>query len=395
VRILYIGNWALKDGLTQATVLPHLSILLQGQNLESLVFVTIERSGVAPGKPDCFTDERLHYAPLVSKGYSVKLFNQLVDLVLFPKQIGKLLDDYKIDKVIARGSPAGGVIYKVCSERGIPFFVESFEPHSLYMLESGVWKWWDPKFLLQKKWEQSLKRNAAGLMPVARKHKELLVEEGVSASRLAVCPCSVDMNKFQFKKKERARVRKEFGIPEDALVGIYVGKFGGYYFNDEAFLLYRQLMAAESFWLILVSPDDPASIQEKASMHQLPLDKIKIISAKHDEVADYLSAADFAFATVKPSPSKRFLSLIKIGEYWACGLPIIITENIGDDSEFIEQENIGVVLKNDWSMQSSEYFVQVMHALNSMMNRERIRTIAEQRRSMQNIVTAYRYFELI
>ena len=60
----------------------------------------------------------------------------------------------------------------------------------------------------------------------------------------------------------------------------------------------------------------------------------------------WLSLADFAINPVKPVPTKRFCTSIKDGEYWACGLPVIIPSNISDDSLIIEDNNIGYVLKD-------------------------------------------------
>lgn len=63
----------------------------------------------------------------------------------------------------------------------------------------------------------------------------------------------------------------------------------------------------------------------------------------HLEVLDYLSAADFTFATVKSAPCRLFCSAIKIGEYWASGLPILPTPGVGDDSAISEAEGGGAV----------------------------------------------------
>ena len=58
----------------------------------------------------------------------------------------------------------------------------------------------------------------------------------------------------------------------------------------------------------------------------------------------YLSLGDFAINPVKPVPTKRYCTSIKDGEYWAMGLPVIISPRISDDSEIIEKENTGIVV---------------------------------------------------
>ena len=64
----------------------------------------------------------------------------------------------------------------------------------------------------------------------------------------------------------------------------------------------------------------------------------------HDQIPKYLSLGDFAINPVKPVPTKRFCTSIKDGEYWAMGLPVVISPNISDDSGIIERENTGVVV---------------------------------------------------
>ena len=58
-----------------------------------------------------------------------------------------------------------------------------------------------------------------------------------------------------------------------------------------------------------------------------------------------MGLGDFGITPVKPIPTKRYCSPIKDGEYWALGLPVIITKDISDDSSIIESENIGAVLR--------------------------------------------------
>jgi hypothetical protein len=67
--------------------------------------------------------------------------------------------------------------------------------------------------------------------------------------------------------------------------------------------------------------------------------------APHQQVAGILNAADFAICPVKPIPSKRYCSPIKNREYWATGLPVVITNHISTDSELIALKNVGAVWK--------------------------------------------------
>ena len=92
---------------------------------------------------------------------------------------------------------------------------------------------------------------------------------------------------------------------------------------------------------------------------------------------------DFALCPVKPVPTKKYCSPIKTGEYWSMGLPVVITDNISNDSTIIEQNNAGHVLR---SLNENEYSKAVEH-INELLKEDpaelsiRIRKLAEQYRN--------------
>jgi hypothetical protein len=78
------------------------------------------------------------------------------------------------------------------------------------------------------------------------------------------------------------------------------------------------------------------------------LDPSRVVSCfvPHAEIPSYLAVGDFAVNTTKPLPSRRYNTSIKDGEYWALGLPLVITTGISDDSEIVAREGIGAVLRD-------------------------------------------------
>jgi hypothetical protein len=66
----------------------------------------------------------------------------------------------------------------------------------------------------------------------------------------------------------------------------------------------------------------------------------------HNKVPEYLIAADYGLLIREESITNKVASPVKFAEYLACGLKVIISENLGDYSEFIEKYNCGVLFKN-------------------------------------------------
>ena len=62
-------------------------------------------------------------------------------------------------------------------------------------------------------------------------------------------------------------------------------------------------------------------------------------------MSEWLSAADAGLALIKQVPSKRGSSPVKLAEYLSCGLPVVITDGIGDCSRVISDNRVGVVLE--------------------------------------------------
>jgi glycosyltransferase involved in cell wall biosynthesis len=59
-----------------------------------------------------------------------------------------------------------------------------------------------------------------------------------------------------------------------------------------------------------------------------------------------LSAADVGIAFYRPGISRLGTSPVKVSEYLACGLPVIINSGIGDCDRLFEQSRAGIVVPN-------------------------------------------------
>ena len=99
--------------------------------------------------------------------------------------------------------------------------------------------------------------------------------------------------------------------------------------------------------LLILSGDNPEYFHRLAAPHQVSEQDYFIRYAERDKVTEYLSAADAGLAMIRSANCERGSSPIKIGEYLASELPVVITRGIGDYSELIERENLGVVVSEN------------------------------------------------
>lgn len=341
MRILLFAPWSIHEGISKGTVIPLIACMARYRDIERIVLCTPE--GRDFSRTDDLPDKCLHL-PLTLRGAS--LFDKFLDLVRFPFILTRIIRSHSIDVLWCKGAPAGGIGSVVSLLSSTPFVVDSFEPHSDYMAGSQTWSRQNPKFLMQRFLEQLTKRRARILLPVSTKYYEQVLGEGIERDRMFVLPCVVDLKQFAFRADSRTDIRKRLAINQDWIVGVYVGKYGGLYYDEEAFLLYRALFDhfGERFFLMLITEMGRDTIFSKLSKHGIPVERVMVSKIEHSRVPDYLSAADFGISTIKNFPSMRFCSPVKHGEYWAADLPVLSTLKCGDDAEIITKEGGGALI---------------------------------------------------
>jgi glycosyltransferase involved in cell wall biosynthesis len=206
---------------------------------------------------------------------------------------------------------------------------------------------------------------------------------------VTVIPCCVDTNRFQFDPEARERRRREIGVGDQKLF-IYVGKIGSWYLVDETFAFFKaaqeRIGAAR---LLVLTADQPATFHEAAARQGVATQDYCVQQASHDEVVEWLSAADAGLAFIRSVSSKRGSSPVKVGEYLAVGLPVVITSGIGDYSSLIERERLGAVIDS----LTREQYLEGANRLLSLWGegeglRERCRRAAEANVSLDAIGVA-------
>jgi len=69
-------------------------------------------------------------------------------------------------------------------------------------------------------------------------------------------------------------------------------------------------------------------------------------SVAPSDIPGWLSASDAGIAFYRPGISRLGTSPVKVSEYLACGLPVVINAGIGDSDLIITGEKVGVLVEN-------------------------------------------------
>ena len=247
-------------------------------------------------------------------------------------------------------TPAGviGAILKKM-DSSLTLNIDSFEPHAEPMVEGKTWKRAGLKYMALFYFEK-IEAKVADYLILAAPGMEKYIHEKykTTVTNYSVKPACVDLETFSDKFIKNKELVNKYGL-ENKIVGLYAGKFGGIYLEDETFEFIRycqDFWGKDKFRFLLLSNVYEMYLKEKLAVHGIEQSAIIKLFVEHRDIPLYLGLADFAISPYKPVPSKRYCTPIKNGEYWAMGLPVVITPGISVDSEIIEQNGAGAILKN-------------------------------------------------
>jgi len=393
MNILFLGYWDLADPLTEATILPHLRILKSFDNIKNLHFSNVQRETIREESLAKLSSLNVVYKPLVSRFGSLNLINKGYDFLILPLKIAEICKENSIDLIIARGAPAGGLAYLSNLIVKTPFIVESYEPHAKYMLDAKVWSKRSLKYLLHSWLEKKVNNHARFIITVSNQYKTLLTQSGVPEEVIFVNPCSVDFNLFSKHRGSIEELCLTGYRNKESYVGIYVGKFGGLYYDEKVFELINTLFTyfEDNLVFIILSNIDEEFYQRMLRKYQISNSKIIRRYVRHEEVSLYLNSSDFAIAPYKTTENSKYLSPVKLAEYWACELPVILSDKVGDDHLCIEKERLGVNIDFE-SLSSLNYMDEKLQSLLKIMKNDRshIRSYAKKYRNIKTVERTYK-----
>ncbi|MBL4668391.1 MAG: glycosyltransferase [Flavobacteriales bacterium] len=372
-NILILTYWSYKDALIQTYTLPYVKVIRKQLPLESKIFLlTIEQNRFKMTKREWILEkeklakENIYLIRFQYNHFGVKMGLRLIALLY---SLFQLIKKENISFIHAWCTPAGALGYLLSILTRKPLIIDSYEPHAESMVENGTWGKSGFKFKLLFWLEKKQSHRAKTVIALTKGMKEYAQQKyNATFNNYYIKPALVDLNQFNHEEELYVRLRKEKQLT-DKIVCVYAGKLGGIYLEKEVFDFFK---TASNFWgdrlkIFLLTDKNKEEIDDLIQQKEIPKECIEAKFVNHEEIQDYYQLADFAINPVKPVPSKRYCTSIKDGEYWAMGLPVVITKNISDDSEIIQQENIGYVLQK----LTNEEYLKACKKINSMLKGDR------------------------
>jgi hypothetical protein len=281
----------------------------------------------------------------------------------------------KKEKVIARG-----VFATLLALRCKKFNKVCFDARGAYAAEwSEYLKTDSPALAVQMKdLEKAALMKSSSRIAVSLKLVEYWKEQYGYSGNYSIIPCTLPTtDKLNCDIESASLIRNNLKIADNEVLLVYSGSSAEWQsFNKLEGYLTEAFTSNSLLKLLLLSKPG----KENTLAKKFP-DKVMQTWVYPDEVEQFLSAADYGLLIREDSITNKVSSPVKFAEYLAAGLPVIISEHIGDYSAFVKEQNCGIISTEvDWEKIQRP----------SPEERKRIQTIAEKYFRKSTYVEQYR-----
>lgn len=186
---------------------------------------------------------------------------------------------------------------------GIPYFVE--------LHDAKPWSARDAWFL----------RNARGIVAInSIVKKDIVAVFGIPEKNIVVCPNGIDMAHFG-KDVSKKDARESLGLPHDAQIALYAGKF--YFWKGLAVLIHAAQKLGDG--AVYIVGGDAEELKKITGVDKLPDSLICFGHRRYREIPMWLRAADvlIVLGTKGNEYSRLHTSPMKLFEYLPSRRPIV------------------------------------------------------------------------
>lgn len=221
--------------------------------------------------------------------------------------------------------------------------------------------------------ESQIVEGADAILCVSNAFKEFL-QTKYELKNLIIIPTYVDTSRFNFSQSLRELYREKLRIT-DRKVLVYSGGVSPWQRIEDTIDLFIKLKENSADLFMLFLTQEPARLRKMIGGKIHP-DDWYVTQAPHKEVPGYLCAADVGILLREDILTNHVAAPIKFSEYICCGLPCIVSKNIGDTAQVIREGNAGIILDSEEKVPTFSEFQKL-----STLNREEISKSMQQKYS--------------
>lgn len=210
----------------------------------------------------------------------------------------------------------------------------------------------------------------------------------ISDDKFCVVPCCPNVAAFSREITRRDESRRELGL-SDKFVVTYLGSLVWYQMPEESLRIFRLIRELRPDAHFLAITTDPAKMKTLIEKSGIASTNTTVRSFPPQEVPRWLVASDIGLMLRDTSETNRVASPVKFGEYLAAGVPVIVSQHLGDCTEIVRSQGLGV----DLDLTSDDAVVR--ERLRSFVRSGPECVAAARQRSQEYAATALQWSHLI
>jgi len=341
-NVLYLSYTGLLEPLGRSQVLAYLSRLSKDYNFTIISFEKADdfsdKAAVEELREEC-EQFGVNWQPKVYHK-KPRLLATLYDMWLMFYAALKLNKVHKYSLVHGRSYVASGIALVVSKILKIPFV---FDMRALWVEELVAANSIKRGSLIEKVvsfLEKKLLTNSAKVVSLTEAAIPFLKNKypELKTGKFTVIPTCVDLKRFSY-------------TPSEAIEKVHienVGTMGSVLnprFRQDIFFSILSFIEKKDSEVTfkIVSKDSEQDLKFNANLHSV-LSDIDIYASRPDDIAKNIKNMSFAIVTFNPGTSTLGTSPTRIAEFLACGIPVIVSENVGDTAEIITENKVGIAI---------------------------------------------------
>lgn len=280
------------------------------------------------------------------------------------------------------------LIGRIPRRRPLLFDMRGFWPEE--RISAGLWRAGGWLYCLVKGWERVFLRKADRIVVLTEAAKTTLAKRGIPRAKISVIPTCVDLAKFKMPSGKVLRSRAPWLC--------FSGNCKTWYLRDEMIRTAGRLMKAfPASRLQILTREHPESLRRDLASWGIPSARVRVLAASFGEMPRLLARADLGIFFIRRDPAAPGRAAIKLAEFLACGVPVLINAGIGDSDRIVAGTRTGLVLPEATPAELEKNVPALRRLLRDPQTPRRCRIAAKKYFDLQDGIQSYRrlYRELL
>lgn len=347
---LYISYDGILEPLGESQILPY--VLGLGREFR-LTLMTFEKAAHLAGTEKVREVEnrlrsvgvrwvrlRYHKRPLI--------WSTMWDILTAVLVIARICLSQEVVLVHARGYVPAliAVLVKTIVRFKILFATEGFWADEKVV--AGHWSSGDLIYRITKRCERLFYESADAIVSLTHEARRLIPSLGYrlrSGVPLEVISTCTDLERFRPGAKSQELLAR-LGLTGYLVIGC-VGTMHNWYLRKPMLDYMAYLVQhLEGTKILVVTLDNHQQLWADARAAGLPADRLVVTMSDFSAMPEHIRLMDFGFFFIEACFAKKGSNPTKLGEFLACGVPVIINDGVGDSGWIVRQHRVGVVLRD-------------------------------------------------